>query len=126
MTTTTTGFPGFAPGEHRQLLADIHRWARTNDWATTRDIGWWSPDRLSQVDWDERGLSIGTRDTTDNLWKTRHWPADSVREAIDLLVALGIAPEGFSSAYKAGWDDCATLTNAHFDELKLAAQDGVQ
>ncbi|MFE9192022.1 hypothetical protein ACFYL6_20695 [Micromonospora sp. NPDC007208] len=100
---TDPAFPGFAPGEHRGLLANVRTWARTNGWASHRDTGWQNPDRTIQVDWDEHGLSIGRRISADRMWPTpRLYPASSVRQAVDFLVALYILPMKFSSAYESG------------------------
>ncbi|MET8265972.1 hypothetical protein ABZU92_18495 [Micromonospora arida] len=121
MTNTAT-----TPIEDRRLLAEVSRWRKDNGWTNT-DFGWVDDLRTVRVRPNEAGFQVWRKDADAPHFtgQPTEYPAESVREAIDMLVALNVLPEGFSSAYKAGWDDCATLTNAHFDELKLASQDGV-
>jgi hypothetical protein len=98
----------------RALLRELVRWARTEggmDYGSpvfmwTRRIGvpdeqWWG------VTFYAREWEAGETARLD-IWR---WPDNtqgywvrSVAEAVDVLVALGIAPARFSTAYRAGWD----------------------
>ena len=92
--------------EDRKLLAEVSKWARAYGWVVLRDTGWQNPSRIIQVDWDERGVWIARRNGTDRMWPAAQlYPATSVRQAVDMLAAIGILPPRFSSAYKAGWHD---------------------
>ena len=107
-TVTPTGFPGFAPGEHRHLIADVHRWARTNGWNWHECWGWVNARYASNVtlgiDWDSDNSTVTVR-AGQVLLRPTTYPVGSVRQAVDLLVALDILPVQFSSAYEAGLHD---------------------
>jgi hypothetical protein len=90
------------------LLRDVILWARANGWQHT-----WHPIHghawLNQTD---QRLEVDVQYTTDrreaamdvyNATPAIHrlWPS-AIREAVDVLVALGVLPARFSTAYAAG------------------------
>lgn len=95
----------------RQLLISIRQWLRDEGWW----LGWtgWT-DQFGElastviVDWDEDELRVRRR-TAEQVGKSwplgygRHerYPVTSVRQAVDILVVLGVLPPRFSSAYRA-------------------------
>lgn len=99
----------------RQLLRDVFRWARAEGFRRehTRDFegrvvvrlpdwaSWTHPSKLTalQLDHDDQPTSV-LHIQRENGWLDM-W-VSSVREAVDILAALGILPITFSSAYKAG------------------------
>ncbi|MEV4846109.1 hypothetical protein AB0K20_23190 [Micromonospora matsumotoense] len=99
--------PAAEPSD-RQLLAAAHRWARTHGWRVTWR-GW--ADGLSDgtvgVGWEHGELRIWRSYTTpgssDRRWPTwsTDYPVASVRQAVDVLVALDVLPAELSSAYRA-------------------------
>lgn len=98
----------------RQLLADIHRWARTNGWHCTW-IGWANAqlgrEATTVVEWDHDELTVRRRPAAEvgqqwpsglgSVGRGERYPVTSVREAVDILVALDVLPHRFSSAYRA-------------------------
>ncbi|MFI1195487.1 hypothetical protein ACH4T9_19830 [Micromonospora sp. NPDC020750] len=98
----------------RQLLADVHRWARTNGWHCTW-IGWANAqlgsDATTVVEWDHDELTVRRRPTAEvgSQWpsgwgsegRRERYPVTSVRQAVDILVALDVLPAQLSSAYRA-------------------------
>jgi hypothetical protein len=104
VTTPTTG-------ADRRLLADVHRWARTNGWTPADWRG-----RQNAPTEDQATIAVRTNEAGFQVWRKTtdaphftgqptDYPADSVRQAVDLLAALNILPAQFSSAYQAGWHD---------------------
>ena len=94
------------PTTDRQLLADIHRWARANGWTWNEVWGWinarYASDASLAVEWDtDRGVL--TIRTGPVVFRAKNYDVDSVRQAVDQLVTLDILPAQFSSAYRAGW-----------------------
>ena len=99
----------------RQLLAAVHRWARTHGWHATW-IGWanapWAGDATAVVEWDHEELTVRRRPDAEvgrqwpsglgSVGRSERYPVTSVREAVDLLAALGVLPAELSSAYRAG------------------------
>lgn len=88
----------------RQLLAAVHRWARTNGWTVSSIRGWinasCSKDATLAIGWDATALLIYRRqDTPPHYWPmyAETYPARSVREAVDILCALRILPGHLSS-----------------------------
>jgi hypothetical protein len=94
--------------DERLLLAAVSRWAHDQGWE--RDVlpEWYhSRDRLTNIAWGD-----GTRGALDIEVKAdRYGPrlldvsipdVTSVRQAVDLLVAFGVLPAWFSSAFAAG------------------------
>ena len=105
-----SAFPDFAPGEHRQLLADVHRWARTNGWNWRECWGWvnalYASEATLAVDWDTDTRTITVHRANGNaIFRPTTYPADTVCQAVDVLVAYGVLPVQLSSAYAAGWHD---------------------
>lgn len=101
----------------RQLLVDVHRWARANGW-TISTTGWINAayDSLADiaVGWDEDGLRVWRKEQSSS--GHRYWPIPStdypvatVRQAVDVLVALRILPVHLSSAYRARATEVARL-----------------
>lgn len=89
----------------RSLLLALLRWARAEGMVSTGASRWTRPGQIEQrwgVSCDPGFSPVLTiwrgRDTARDYW------VRSVAEAVDLLVALGIAPARFSTAYRAGWD----------------------
>ncbi|WP_346536991.1 hypothetical protein [Micromonospora sp. DPT] len=105
--TNTSGFTGFKPGADRQLLADVHRWARTNGWNWHECWGWVNAPYASEatlaVEWDDAGVLTIRRGPV--VFRPTRYDVDSVRQAIDMLVALDILPAHLSSQYQAGAND---------------------
>ena len=103
--TTPTGFPGFAPGEHRHLIADVHRWARTNGWNWHECWGWvnarYASDATLGIDWDNGTVTVRAGQV---LLRPTTYPVGSVRQAVDMLVALDILPASFARAYRTGFE----------------------
>ncbi|QDY06128.1 hypothetical protein FJK98_02260 [Micromonospora sp. HM134] len=96
----------------RQLLAAVHRWARTHGWTVTW-VGWANAGSASNatiaVAWDDTEVTVYRRPLTEvgRQWyvgvdghHSRH-PVASVRQAVDVLVALDVLPAELSSAYRA-------------------------
>lgn len=96
----------------RSLLLALFRWARADPdiqfgrtyWV--RHIG--EPAHQWGIDFHPEDFDSTERAAPMIIWRyriaaNRYWVA-SVTEAVDLLVALGIAPTRFSTAYQAGWD----------------------
>lgn len=104
-----TGFPGFAPGEHRKLIADLNKWRRTTGWTWGWIRGLVNADSTRNatiaVDWqpagnNPQGFTVARRDDGTGRWTSPDfYPAADVRQAVDLLVAVGVLPARFSSAY---------------------------
>lgn len=107
--------------DDRHLLARISRWRRTDPtgagraywpkrWEPSYWSGWWRTfDGLTQVCWAE------DREPSDTLvitWQASRYdtprearvPVLSLRQAVDVLVALEILPREFSSAYEPAED----------------------
>ncbi|MET7867943.1 hypothetical protein [Micromonospora taraxaci] len=92
--------------EDRRLLAEVSRWRKDNGWGRDCRGVYTSADRTFGVDiCDGRdGMAAGFRIMRGLLLtKPTEYPAETVREAIDMLVALNVLPARFSSAYRAGW-----------------------
>jgi hypothetical protein len=88
----------------RSLLLALFRWARTEGlvWGGANWVSGTGPDGQR---W---GIDYDPGDEYLYIWRgrvvaRRYWVA-SIAEAVDLVVALGIAPARFSTAYRAGWD----------------------
>jgi hypothetical protein len=91
----------------RVLLANVHRWARTNGWRPG-PRGWENPERTFAIEPRDGEVVIWWLSTTANgpaPWRTsplascRYILADSAVQAIDLLVVYGYLPPLWSSAY---------------------------
>lgn len=96
----------------RRLLLELFRWARAEGGLEYGGLYTWArrglegPGRWGITfyanDW-EPGEPVSLE-----IWRNRqtakaYWVA-SIAEAVDLVVALGIAPARFSTTYRAGWD----------------------
>lgn len=98
----------------RQLLVDVHQWARANGWRCTW-IGWGnaqiSSSATTVVEWDHDELTVRRRPAAEvgqqwpsglgSVGRRDRYPVTSVRQAVDFLVALDVLPARFSSAYRA-------------------------
>lgn len=91
--------------DDRRLLADTLRWARTQGYSRAREYecgqfcgySWVAP--YQRVTLDPGG------DLT--IYVGRHAISpESAREGVDVLAALGVLPQEFSSAYQAGVNRC--------------------
>ena len=88
----------------RSLLLALFRWARAEG-ITYGGANWWSRPGPIEQRW---GIDFESDCDFLRIWRgrntsRRYWVA-SITEAVDVLVALGIAPARFSTAYRAGWD----------------------
>lgn len=81
----------------RHLLAALNRWARTNGWSRT-SAGWLNTDRSVRIDPRPDGVVVLTVDER-RWWNPRNIAAESVVQAVDLLVVYGYLPPLWSSAY---------------------------
>ncbi|MEU4772930.1 hypothetical protein [Micromonospora sp. NPDC023644] len=89
--------------DDRRLLADVHRWARTNGWEW-KEYRWENADTSITI--RSNGFELRRRKSaTGRFGPTAGHIASSIRQAVDLLVALGILPVYLSSQYAAGWHD---------------------
>lgn len=98
------------------LVRELVRWRKNNRAEWRPFTGCWRYPTVyttgrravvgAAVTWDpsdgEVGYSLGGTMVHYFTWIK----ADSVTEAVDLLVALDILPTRFSSAYRAGWEAC--------------------
>jgi hypothetical protein len=89
----------------RSLLLALFRWARAEGLQFGGASRWTRRGPIEQrwgVSCDPGYSAFLTiwrgRDTARDYWVA------SIAEAVDLVVALGIAPARFSTAYRAGWD----------------------
>lgn len=111
------------PNAERALLRDVLTWARANGWTHTchpiHGHNWEGP-RNYAVDLDatddrtEFALDVYIPGAINCLWPR------SVRQAVDVLAALGVLPAELSSMYAAGRaagiDDAEILTDTAIDE----------
>ncbi len=92
--------------EDRHLLAHVSRWARANatreHGATREGVRWNTNDGRAVVLFSVDELHVGRRFASGHWYPDCFVSANSVAEAVDVLVALGILPAMFSSAYAAG------------------------
>lgn len=113
------------------LLKEVARWRRANgvtyfQWRPGKGFGvmtewklWIGTGRERKVanvtyeparDWHGARLA-GTTDYYGSV-DFKELPANTVVEAIDMLVVLGYLPVRFSSAYRAGWNAAAAMVRA--------------
>ena len=95
--------------DDRRLLAEVSKWAHANGWTN----GGWRGYMNGRY-WHEATIMVRPNETGFDVWrverggpvsgKPMEYPATSIREAVDLLVALRILPDRFSSAFRAGVD----------------------
>lgn len=87
----------------RRLLAGLSRWRKDKNW-TDSNLGWVDAAQSVRVRPLEHGFKVWGR--YDDQWRAEgEFPATSIRQAVDILVALTVLPAPFSSAYEAGWHD---------------------
>lgn len=90
----------------RSLLLAVFRWARSTGVRLDGAMRWTSPPpHRWGVDYYQRS----DRDSDLHVYRTGqilgvNYMVMSVAEAVDVLVALGILPHRFSTAYRAGYD----------------------
>ncbi|MBM0277228.1 hypothetical protein [Micromonospora tarensis] len=100
----------------RRLLAEVSRWRKANDWRDSSRGFQNAPfedGATVAVRPNEAGFQVWRKpaDAPHFTGQPTEYPAESVREAIDMLVALRILPPQFSSAYEAGRSDAAFIAN---------------
>ncbi len=87
----------------RLLLSSVSRHLRTEvDLGRIRlRNGRWHITDLIKADFTDTGLRVWRRERCDQIFPEwgDHYPATSVREAVDLAAALRLLPARFSSAY---------------------------
>ncbi|MCG5460807.1 hypothetical protein MED01_004233 [Micromonospora sp. MED01] len=129
MTSTTT-----TSTEDRRLLAEVSRLRRANDWRDS-SRGFQNAPFEDQatvaVRPNEAGFQVWRKpaDAPHFTGQPTEYPAESVREAVDLLVALNILPDSFSSAYREGRNQAAadvermpiTLGDAGWQHMEASA-----
>lgn len=119
----------------RALLRTVLTWARANGWRPR--YRWqgdvtitWSrgPDAEIGVPGEYVGVHLPD---PDNIEDIRHWlfdhhgrqiPVTSVREAVDVLAALGVLPAALSSMYAAGRASVLDLLREVTDELQAVSE----
>lgn len=92
--------------EEIALMREIVQWRKNHDIDFVRRINpygapYWKDYRTGREVWFQPKyavpLSIGTKHESYSVL------AESLAQAVDLLVAYGYLPQRFSSAYRAGW-----------------------
>ncbi|MGK5737237.1 hypothetical protein [Micromonospora sp. URMC 103] len=110
----------------RQLLAAVSAWAHENGWT---EAGWrgyknarYEDGATIAVRPNEAGFEVWrkTSDTPHFRGMSADYPATTVREAVNLLVALEILPAEFSAAYEAGVRDLTDMVKAFVPDLDLS------
>lgn len=110
----------------RELLAAISRWNRTDPhtgatlkfwhrpWEPSFWPGWWrSHDGRIEVCWAEdrepsNTIAVTWQEERYGPERVARFEVTSVHEAVDVLVAFGVLPARFSSAFAAGYREGAT------------------
>jgi hypothetical protein len=120
--------PDVSATPERVLIAAVSRWAHENGWERGVLAEWYhSADGLIDVSWGfgTRGsLSIAIRETCFGpyLVDVDIPGVASVQRAVDVLVAFGVLPPVFSSAYSAGFGAAVNvgehLRNFHPEVMK--------
>jgi hypothetical protein len=97
----------------RALLRELFRWARTEGDLDVSGTYMWCR-RFRRPESERWGVNFFARDWEPGepvalgIWRgtstTKNYWVESIAEAVDVLVALGIVPARFSTAYRAGWD----------------------
>lgn len=95
--------------DDRRLLAEISAWAHASGW-TQSWRGWQNAATDDQatvvVGHDDGGLRVWRKDARGMFpLRSTDYPADSLREAVDILAAIRVLPVVFSSAYRTGRKD---------------------
>lgn len=113
----------------RSLLLALFRWARSTGVRLDGALRWTSPPpHRWGVDFWPSSFEPNSP-VRLSVWRTGfsskdYWVA-SIAEAVDVLVALGIAPARFSTVYRAGWDASNSVIgvpNAHIADVEAALQ----
>jgi hypothetical protein len=78
------------------LLRRVFTWARANGWDKAVWVGWKRSSDGLRFGWDRGEICLY------HAGYLRWVPVVSVREAVDVMVAKGLLPAEFSSAYDAG------------------------
>ena len=115
----------------RRLLAEVSKWAHANGWTNGGWRGW-----MNGRYWHEATVYVRPNETGFDVFRTdqggpvsgrpMEYPATSVREAVDLLVALRILPDRFSSAFEAGVDSCRPTIRRLIHGLVFGGNDFVR
>lgn len=109
--------------DERRLAAALNRWARQTGWdRLTFGHGRRSPDGRVQVAWDDHTLTVDWRDKPGDAY-ARHqiWVAvTSIREAADMLAALGVTPTRLAPLWMTGWHAATTMTAEFADASRTA------
>ncbi|WP_422744259.1 hypothetical protein ACN27B_08485 [Micromonospora sp. WMMD754] len=100
---TIPSYPHFAPGEHRQAIAAINRWLRTNGWTRLGSYGYRynAPNMVDAtvcIGWSDSCELIGvSRRGTNGGWQLTpfHHRVTHPAEAVRCLIAVGVLPVGF-------------------------------
>ncbi len=98
--------------EDRQLLRSVLKWARANGWRGSRFVvgrRWDDAMGDNEVVWWHDTVDRDAWTLVTNLVPGEVCPR-SVAQAVDVLVALGVLPAEFSSAYTAGRESLNTGT----------------
>lgn len=83
------------------LLRAIVKWAKTNGYEFNHSIAQYhNPQTGMSVAWLDGEVGVSHWNDRKFTWHT----ADTVTQAVDMLVALRFLPAEFSSAYAQGWD----------------------
>lgn len=110
----------------RELIAAAAQWAKDNGWTSAGWRGWqnarYEDGATIAVHPNESGFEVWRKDTDTPHFRgmSTDYPADSVRQAVDLLVALGILPAEFSTAYAAGVREYAETLKAFVPNIYLS------
>lgn len=113
--------------DERDLLAAVSRHLRADGWTLTPGRAR-HPSGIAacwQYDWHvdgKTGRSLQVRILNRHGYTARvplEVDADSVREAVDVAVAVGLLPQGMSSAYQAGRESASRWT----EPLPVHAED---
>lgn len=107
---TSTDSSRLSP-EDRQLLREVFCWARANGWraeAQSPEFHIWRHRDGREVDvyFDGNGSEMTVETATR---RSGVWYPMRIAEAVDVLVALGILPQQFSSAFAAGRESLGQL-----------------
>lgn len=117
----------------RALLRAARRWALDNGWELLGQ-GWANAPYLHHatilVDWHEDELTVRRRPIADGPWllgwftsSRERFPVTSVRQAVDLLVALEILPAHLSTAYRVAVAERPAVAPAEMDPLRAELED---
>ena len=96
------------PTEDRRLLAEVSRWRKANGWSDS-SRGWINEQSVEDAavavkpepDGGE-AFTVAWRKGNGGWHEPDRYIAVDAQQAVDFLVALGILPARFSSAYEAG------------------------